>query len=48
MQDLKLTGISNRAGIRLFKEEVLHHGLNHSKVLFTPKSTLSYSLGRSL
>ena len=48
MQELKLTGISNRAGIRLFKEEVLHHGLNHSKVLFTPKSTLSYSLGRSL
>ena len=43
MQELKLSGISNRAGIRLFKEEILQHGLNHSKVLFTPRSTLNYS-----
>ncbi len=48
MQELKLSGISNRAGIRLFKEEVLHHGLNHSKVLFTPKSTLNYSIGKNV
>jgi len=48
MQELKLTGISNRAGIRLFKEEILQHGLNHSKVLFTPLSTLKYSTGGNL
>jgi malonyl CoA-acyl carrier protein transacylase/NAD(P)-dependent dehydrogenase (short-subunit alcohol dehydrogenase family)/acyl carrier protein len=44
MHTLKLAGISNRAGIRLFKEELFKHGLKDSKVLFTPESTLRYGL----
>jgi len=39
-----LGGISNRAGVRLFKEELVYNGLSESKVLFSPESTLKYSL----
>lgn len=44
MNLLGLGGISNRAGVRLFKEELIFNGLPESKVLFSPKSTLEYSL----
>ncbi len=44
MRMLKLGGISNRAGIRLFKEELFKRGLKDSKVLFSPESTLRYGL----
>ena len=44
MSLMKLGGISNRAGVRLFKEELIFNGLPESKVLFSPISTLNYSL----
>ncbi|MCO4793970.1 MAG: SDR family NAD(P)-dependent oxidoreductase [Bacteriovoracaceae bacterium] len=44
MSLLKLGGISNRAGVRLFKEELVLRGLSEKKVLFSPRSTLDYSL----
>ncbi len=44
MNLLGLGGISNRAGVRLFKEELIFNGLPESKVLFAPVSTLEYSL----
>ncbi len=44
MRMLKLGGISNRAGIRLFKEELFKRGLREPKVLFSPESTLRYGL----
>ena len=44
MDILGLGGISNSAGVRLFKEELVFNGLPESKVLFSPHSTLEYSL----
>ncbi len=44
MRMLKLGGISNHAGIRLFREELFKHGLRDPKVLFSPESTLRYGL----
>lgn len=44
MKQLKLAGITNSAGIRLFKEELFQYQFSSPKVLITPSSTLKYSL----
>lgn len=43
MNKLKLGTITNKEGVRLFRNELERYGLQSTKVLFTPVSTLKYS-----